>query len=404
VRHANVQVLNQPIQFWFPWLEDNLASPETQRDARRAFKEWNGQPKVWLLPELKKTEQWRETKGKIRFDVLGVPAEHCDRLDVYHIGSNREIFGLARRSLFPQGLDGLLDAWLNLHNLDGGLKFYFAPRTFTFNAPEVKKTGIRYTNSKFRIASGPTWPLVAVNKSKRMVTTKWPPSDRNAAPVSPEAESAEYYGTLKQVDHGRMPVAVSERDPNFCSLPIVVLLPKPLEQLAPRGVGMDTLAGQVKMAEIAKLSVSNLRGALKEAKEAVGVYVTEGQTTQEHAWFFPTLQKEGLDRALHLACFRFNLKEHRTLEETMKSSAWQAEMMKRVPIRRAWGILGLFWSLLIDRLELGEKFDTCRNCGRTISGRKGKQYCGKENADCYRARRAADRRRERIGHGRLSRS
>jgi hypothetical protein len=404
MRHTNVQVLNQPIQFWFPWLEDNLASPETQRDAHRAVKEWNGQLKVWLLPKLKKNKQWRETMGEIRFRVLGVPAEHCDRLDVYHIGCNGEIFGLASRSLFPQGLNGLLDTWLNLYNLDGGPTFYNAPRTFTFEAPEVKKSGIKYTYSKFRIAPGPTWPFVAVNKSKRIVTMKWPPSDRNAAPVSPETESAEYYGPLTRVEHGRMPIAVSDRDPNFCSLHIVCLLPKPLEQLAPYGVGMDTLAGQAKMAQIARLSVSNSMGALKEAKEAAGVYVAEGQTTQELGWYFPTLRKEGIDRALHLASFRFNLEEHAIVEDTMASPVWKAEMTKSIPIRRAWGILGLFWSLLLDRLERGEKFDMCKNCGRTISGRKGKQYCGKEHGDCYRARRAAARRRERIEHNRLDRS
>jgi hypothetical protein len=120
-QNTEAQDIKQPTQLWLPWLADNLSSPEVQRDARRAMEGWHGELEVWLLPELKKPVHWYEGNGKIRFLVLAVPAEHTDRLSIYHIGANGQVWGPASRSLFPMGLDELLDAWLNLNDPEGGI-------------------------------------------------------------------------------------------------------------------------------------------------------------------------------------------------------------------------------------------------------------------------------------------
>jgi hypothetical protein len=225
---------------------------------------------------------------------------------------------------------------------------------------------------------------------------KWPPDGRRVGPVSPEAESSEYYGPLRRADQEGVPTAISYKNPTFRSLHTIWMLPKPLEQLAPFGVGMDTLFAQAQMARFAQLSATDPTEALKKAREASRIYLDGGQTTQELAWVFPTIQEKGVNGGLQAAWFRFNLKDQRTLEGAMSSPAWRAEAMKLVPIRRAWGVLGLFWSLLLDRLGGGETFNVCKQCGRIISARKGKRFCGtKDNLVCYRTRRTADRRRER---------
>jgi hypothetical protein len=395
-QNTEAQDIKQPIQLWLPWLADNLSSREAQRDARRAMEVWKGELKVWLLPELKKPVRWYEGKGKIRFPVLAIPAEHTDRLSVYHIGSNGQVCGPASHSLSPMGLDGLLDAWLNLNSLEGGIKFYGAPETITIEVPRVTKKGVRYRNSEFRLVPGPTWPIVGVDDKSRVVKIKWPPDAMSVGPVSPEAESAEHYGPLRRADQEGVPTAISYKDPTFRSLHTICMLPKPLEQLAPFGVGIDTLFGQAQMARFAQLSATDRTEALKKAREAARIYLDGGQTTQELAWIFPTIQEKGVDGGLQAAWFRLNLKDHRTLEGAMNSPAWRAEAMKLVPIRRAWGVLGLFWSLLLDRLDGNEIFNICEHCGRIITARKGKRFCGnKDNLVCYRTRRTADRRRER---------
>jgi hypothetical protein len=189
VRQDTNLVLNQPIQLWLPWLTDNLSSPEAQRDVQRVMVLWKHELRVWLLPELKKPKKWHKNEGQFRFSVLGVPAEHTDQLDVLHIGCNGEVFGPNRQWWFPEGLNGLLDAWLNLYNLEGGITYYRAPETFNFSVPKVVKDRIRSRNSKFRFVPGPTWSIDEVDKRTRTVKLKWPPSGSNAAPVSPEAES-----------------------------------------------------------------------------------------------------------------------------------------------------------------------------------------------------------------------
>jgi GH24 family phage-related lysozyme (muramidase) len=358
---------------------------------------WRGDYQVWLLPDLKEPIRWHENKGNTEFSVLAIPAENLDRLDIYHIGSNGCAWGLHPYVRFANArVDGWLDVWLNLFRPGGGVHFYYAPESVTLAVPEFTPRGVAYRDAEFRMIPGPTWPIEGIDESSQSVMMKWPPDDRRAAPVSPEAESAEYYGPLQRGNFEGLPVATSPRDPNFRSLHVVFQLPKPFENFAPGGVGMDTLVGQARMAKIARRSADDLGAALQQARDAIGPYITEGRSTQELAWFLPTLQKEGIERALHAAWFQFNLNDHKTPEEAMQSPAWKQEMEKCVPIRRAWGVLGLFWSMLLDRLEAGETFGVCERCHRTIKGKRGKRLCGPgDDIGCFAKRRAADRRKER---------
>jgi hypothetical protein len=358
---------------------------------------WKGDYRVWLLPDLKEPVRWYEKMGNIRFPVLGIPAERLDRLDIYHIGVNGHVWGPASQAKFPNGVvDGLLDKWLDLYNLDGGISYYHAPDTVTLTVPEVHEEGVSLRDAEFQLTPGPTLPIVGFDENSHLVKMKWPPDDRSVAPISLEAESADYYGPLKLINEGGLPIAISRDDPRFRSLHIVCLLPEPFEDLCPYGAGLDTLFGQARMRQIAETTTCVSTGILQAAKDAAGVYVREGQTTHELAWFYPTVQKDGVEQAVRAAWFRFDLKEPGTPEEAVGSSAWREKMMKSVPVRRAWGVLGLFWSLLLDRLADGEKFRFCERCKRTISGKQGKRFCGlDENRSCYRERRTADKRRER---------
>jgi hypothetical protein len=173
-------------------------------------------------------------------------------------------------------------------------------------------------------------------------------------------------------------------------------LPKPFIDLVPCGAGIDTLYGNAQMTKCAQQSLKDPQGALQKAKDAAALYLTEGHTTQELAWYMPTLVQKGADAALKHAWLRLNLMDRRTPEEVFFSPAWRHAMEKLIPIRRAWGVLGLFWTLLLDELERGRKYGSCKTCGRVFSGKRGKQFCGRaDDMSCYRERRASDRRKER---------
>jgi len=44
----------KPLQCWLPTLGSSSNTEKVDRDARRAFQEWRGEPTIWLLPEVEK--------------------------------------------------------------------------------------------------------------------------------------------------------------------------------------------------------------------------------------------------------------------------------------------------------------------------------------------------------------
>ena len=394
----------RPVQLWLPTLTDNLATAESQRDAQRAMKAWKGEHRVWLLPDVKEEIHWYEPTedGKNHLSVLAIPAEHLDCLDVFHIGDDGQVWGLASASRFPASrIDSLLTAWLNLFSLEGNVTLACAPESIPLKIPKIQGKEIMYEDSRVQLLPGPTFPITEVDESSRSVRLRWPPAAGMPEPISPDAESAEYYGPMQRVDDKGLPIAMSRRKPHIRSLHTICRLPRPFEELVPCGVGMDTLYGSLQMTDIAQQGARDPEGALQKAKNAAALYLSEGQTTQELAWSLPALAQEGKEVAFKHAWFRLNLPDARTPEKAMQSSAWQQEMRKLVPVRRAWGLLGLLWVLLLDQLEDGRTFQACERCRRIFGGKRGKRFCGPgDNRTCFQQRRAADRRRERAMHSR----
>jgi hypothetical protein len=72
-------------------------------------------------------------------------------------------------------------------------------------------------------------------------------------------------------------------------------------------------------------------------------------------------------------------------------------MRASIPIRRAYGAVGLFWALLIDRLEASLPYQICERCRYLLEGKrrgkKTKRMCGPhDNRRCYNERKAANMR------------
>lgn len=382
----------RPFQLWLPNVTGTLALPEVQRDRERAFKAWRGEDVVWLLPSWEKPVRWVEDKVR---KVLGIPAEQLDRLDVYHVGESGYVWGRGAQARFPEGrVEGLLDAFLNVDRL-GGIEFYTAPDELQLPVPQIEDAKVVYKPRKLRLEPGPVMPITGIDEETRTVSMRWPPDETRCPTVSPEAESREHFGPLESAEHQGMPVAVPREDTEFRALRIILKWPPPLRDLFSPASGADDMHACARMVALARKSRSDLTGALLDSKAAAGRYVTDGETTLWSSWFLPIFAAEGIDGAVFAAEARYDVYAA-NLKEVFQSEPLQQALSETVPIRRAWGAIGLFWVLLLERLEEGRSFQVCERCGRIIQGKRGKRFCGRnDDLQCYRQRRATDRRRER---------
>lgn len=132
--------------------------------------------------------------------------------------------------------------------------------------------------------------------------------------------------------------------------------------------------------------------ALTEARDRSTRFLSKARTDLWNTWFVPILVRRDVEEAMFAVELRYDL-DFPTLDDAMASEAfWE----KTVEIQRALGVVGLFWALLIEQLEEGFGFQTCEWCRRLVRGRADKRFCNKrENPDCWRKRRSANRRRQR---------
>jgi hypothetical protein len=364
-----------PLQVWLPTWGPSIGFPEVARDAQRAFRAWQGEHTIWLLQQLPQPGRWQEDG----WWHLAILAELLDRAEVFHIGENGYIHGPEAKTRFPQGrINGLLDAWLNVEKL-GGVKYAVAPETLQWRCPVIKGDVIEYVEGTVRLLGGGVAPIVA-RDSDGNGKVQWPPEGHPGS-VSPDAETCAFYA--------------SRPDHILEDVQLLLQWPGPLQALLPLMSGLDDLAAQAQMVQIAQESARDPHRALLRAKALAAPYMTEGSTTQEFAWFWPTYLEGGEAGVVYGAEGRFRLIA-RSLAEARRSPAWRAAMTHPVAIRRVWGAVGLCWALLLEQLEAFQPFQVCERCGRILQARQGKRFCGPEDDEaCFRQRRASDQSRSR---------
>jgi hypothetical protein len=439
-----------PTQVWLPTVQASLSMPEAARDAQRAYAAWSGEGIVWLLPEVTEPGRWARDVSYRKLPgggELTLPAEHWERLGIFHIDADGWAYGLGVDGCFPgRRVDGLLLAWLNAVKT-GGVSADKCPEWVTIERPRITERGILYEHAPVRIqpvsvlpvvGSGETLqpqPLTSKGQERRepakgtgatdhVIWCVWPPEGCSYAPISPEGESAARFGPLERVEEEAGPVAVSQRDPTMRALHLRLHWRPPLAGLLPFGGGLDVLWAHTRMVAIAARSANDPVGALQEAREAAGPYLGVGVSNHELSWFMPTLTaiphtvdeetlrkraqgrpSDGLiwalafDLAFDLARERFRLEAHDYVQ-AVRSGEWKRKMRAPIPIRRAYGAVGLFWALLLDRLEASVPFQKCERCHYLLEGKrrgkKTKRLCGAhDNKVCYNRQKAEQMRRSR---------
>jgi hypothetical protein len=382
----------QPLQVWLPLLGGSIKRPKVGRDAARAFKEWRDELVVWTMPKLQRPRRWRSDG----VGHLAVPAEEFERIDIVHVTEDGRIYAPTIKGRTPGTVDGLLYEWLNLYK-NGGLSLVPAADSITVKAPRLDGPNeVSWTERTISIGPGTYLPISSVNRRRRTVSMVWPPEGA-PAPISPESESAVRFPSKKvSSDAPTVVTAQGDRAPQ-----LFLRWPGRLQPLMPPLSGVDDIQAQIDMEMLARRSRPELAEILKAATSSAHPYLFDGHSIVEHSWFRPTLEHKGIKHVLFKAEDRGlgvsgrSLDEN-ALNEALKEEASQKWLAQPVPIRRVWGGVGLFWALLLERLQAQRAFGVCRQCGRIISGKETKRFCSEsDDAECFRSRRAIDQRRSR---------
>jgi len=149
------------------------------------------------------------------------------------------------------------------------------------------------------------------------------------------------------------------------------------------------------MRRIAEASGDDYCRANAEAATEAREWISDGQASLNEVWLQPIIAVEGEQGALFAIEARFGISAA-SLEQAYKSADLRERLSASTPVVRAWGVPGLMWALLLDRLSRAQVHRTCQRCGAFISGRRHKLYCSpSDNRTCFQARKADDRRRSR---------
>jgi hypothetical protein len=381
----------RPLQIWLPRLQGSLARPETRRDRERAFRAWRGEGEVWTLPAPFETGHWQEPGGIRKVALRG---EQVELIHVCHLGANGFVSGPgAAEPLSGGSIDGLLEAWLNLPARS--VSFVPAPPKLVIRAPRCQDGDWVYRWIGIPLELTSFLPIKKTDEETHTAWVQWPPEETAPLPASPEAESADRYGSVSSESSGSDPAGPPSDGPASNASLTRIRWPEPFARLLPILTGLDDLFQRDQMVAVAKKSHDDLPDAISEAQDESIGWLSEGQSTRLHAWLEPIIAAEGEQGALSAAESQYDLQAD-NIEQGLNRPEWRDVLDRPMPIRRVWGIPGLCWSLLLDRLEDGLSFRHCERCSRLIHGRSHKRFCGRDDdGDCYRTRRSAGRRKER---------
>lgn len=386
------------LQYWHPALSPTVHVALVARDKQRAWGEWQADTFVYCLPELRAPERWRECPspgGPATIGCLAIPAEHVERLTVFHIGSGGHVWGPMAPTIFKDGsVQGLLDAWLSLDSERGRLVVGTSPLSIELPCVEdgrLARSGNQLRVSRFRLepAEASLVPARAVTEANglRTLALSWPPDKSSPRTISPDAERLERLGSHEYVDVDGISGAML---PDGTWRPSIGLVwPEPFATLLGPCAGLDAWHALAHMRNIAALAATDGDQALAMAATALSPYVADAKAPLWLACLGPDVMASR-DHGRDVATWeRYGFKG-RTLAAVLDDPASSAP----VAVQRVWGGIGLLWALLVDRLEQAKRRSTCERCGHLLEG--AKTFCGAgDNPECYRARRTEDQRKSR---------
>ena len=207
---------------------------------------------------------------------------------------------------------------------------------------------------------------------------QWPPRPDMPATVSPEMESV---------------LSLSDRRRD--SPPLRFVWRAPFDELGPLLISLDDVHARDRMRQIAEASRDDCAKALVQAMTEAREWISEGRASVNEAWLEPIIAAEGEEGALFAIEAKFGISAA-SLEQAYENKELRQRLDAPVSVRRAWGVPGLMWALLLGRLSAAQPYRTCDRCGKLISGKRDKRFCSAEDdPDCHRARLTKNKRQSR---------
>ena len=337
-----------PIQLWLPTFFGGIARPELQRDMKRMFRARKTEHVMWSIPGWSGPSCWTERGLRVSCQN----GEGLERVRILHVGEKGVVVGSGAASFPNQSVAGMLDHWLNDDFVRADLTNPGEP--LRVKIPHPINGGVALVDAEVMLPGGSYFTFAHIGTGE--VAAQWPPRPDMPTTVSPELESAQ-----PQSDLGK-------------SLRLRLAWLAPFDELQPIVITADDMYARDKMRQIAEASGDDCSQALALAITEAKDWVSEGQASANEAWLQPIIAEEEEQGALFAIDARFGIAAG-SLEQAFGNKELRERLDVRVPITRAWGIPGLMWALLLDRLSGAQPFRMCERCGKLISGRGHKRFC-----------------------------
>jgi len=359
-----------PIQLWLPTFFGGIARPELQRDVRRMFTARMTEHVMWSVPGWTGPPNW--VQRKLRVSCLNGDTWECAR--ILHIGDNGAVVGPGAAAFPDLSVTSMLERWLNDDFVRADTVNPEVP--LRIKVPHSVKDGVELAEAELMVPDGFYIPPITHIGDGR-IFAQWPSRPDMPTTVSPEMESA-----------ATSPDAQESPRLRFAWL-------APFDKLQPLVISPDDVYARDRMRLIAKASGDDCAKALAQARIEAREWVSEGRASVNESWLQPIITAEEEEGALFAIEAKFGISAS-SLEQAYKNNELRWGLNAPMSVRCAWGVPGLMWVLLLDRLSIMQPFRACKRCSKLISGRRHKLYCSAEdNLDCYQAGKRADKRRSR---------
>lgn len=388
----------QRVQVWLPLFELTPLNAAYARDLQRAQKEWRGEPVIWLLPDIREVKRWYWDFRWFRFWECAVPSETINRILVLHVTEEGFCYPPIGIGL-PQSWEGkipegLFRKWLNAGrvSLVPGLKEIKTTR------PVFEGDRLSYEERLLKVEPGPVVPIVSFDENTGEFTCAWPPPGSHLpSSVSPETESQEICGPVVWEEKPLSPELPTALDRSGSrSVNVWLQWPEPFNEMFPFGGSMDLMFHKALIKRCIEDLNEGKPGVLDEIASWASRFTSQGWTTLELAYIAPTLEARGSKGLLTDIEGKYDIVTE-SLRELFSHADYCSKFRHQVDIPRVFGWLGYFWWELNQVVnESKEHVPICERCGWVLQGTRKKRYCGpNDNLECFRSRRAEDKRKER---------
>jgi hypothetical protein len=391
---------HDPIQAWVPYFGPQQFEGVVARDAQRAFQEWNGEEVVWLLPGLGKPYRWSQRGGTpTGIRCLALPADHLDRINVYHINPRGGVWGPNVERYFPvMSVEKMVPVWLAPGLVSPTYRLLGGPLPFL--KPVVRRGRITTRRrdgavafERVEVLPDPG-PIVKMTRDRplraRRFRMQLTPDGAHVPSVSPDAESLAAYTPAPATWEG-LPGVLGPDGRTYFRL--LLHWRPPWGNLFSILDGHDPFVAQARMRMLIKqASNDDSRAAvIREAQAAAAPFISAGTSTRGLTHFWPTYMRVLATSDGPVGAFWDALRiRARTFEEARHDPS----LSKTVPVIRVWGGTALLWILLAGIVHRGVR--VCRRCKRLLTGTRRQLLCGPlDDPKCHRSWRAEAKRQQR---------